>query len=102
MYLLQKELKKLELENHFGAKKIDILFQFLIEALALSVLGGIIGVLSGYGIGNLAVKLGYSFSPSVFIVLLAFGSSAAIGLIFGIFPAYKAANLNPIEALRTE
>ena len=94
--------KEIGIRKSLGAKRIDILFQFLIEALVLSVIGGIIGVLSGYGIGMLVGKIGYSFSPNTSIVLLAFSSSAAIGLIFGIFPAYKASKLNPIDALRSE
>lgn len=94
--------KEIGIRKSLGAKKIDILFQFLIEALVLSVIGGIIGVASGYGIGTIAEKIGYSFTPNTAIVLLAFSSSAAIGLIFGIFPAYKASTLNPIDALRSE
>lgn len=94
--------KEIGIRKSLGAKKIDILFQFLIEALVLSVIGGIVGVASGYSIGTLAEKLGYSFSPNTAIVLLAFSSSAVIGLIFGIFPAYKASTLNPIDALRSE
>ena len=94
--------REIGIRKSLGAKKIDILFQFLIEALVLSVLGGAIGVASGVVIGNLAENFGYSFAPNSFIVLLAFSSSAAIGLIFGIFPAYRASKLNPIEALRNE
>lgn len=94
--------KEIGIRKSLGAKKMDILFQFLVEALVLSILGGIIGIIAGIGIGNLAENFDFSFSPSGTIILLAFSSSAAIGLIFGIFPAYSAANLNPIEALRTE
>lgn len=94
--------KEIGIRKSLGAKKIDILFQFLVESLSLSILGGIIGVLCGIGIGNLAENFGFSFNPNKIIVLISFSSSAIIGLIFGIFPAYRAANLNPIEALRTE
>lgn len=94
--------KEIGIRKSLGAKKIDILFQFLVEALVLSVIGGIIGVATGYGVGILAEKIGYSFSPNKSIVLLSFSSSAIIGLIFGIFPAYKASTLNPIDALRSE
>ena len=94
--------KEIGIRKALGAKKSDILIQFLIEALVLCICGGLIGVLCGLGIGELLNNMGYSFSPSTSIVLIAFSSSALIGIIFGIFPASKAAKLNPIEALHTE
>lgn len=94
--------KEIGIRKSLGAKRKDILVQFLIEALTLSILGGIIGVLAGLGIGNLAESLGYTFTSKTSVIILAFSSSAIIGLIFGIFPAYRASKLNPIEALRTE
>lgn len=94
--------KEIGIRKSLGAKKIDILIQFLVEALVLCVLGGALGILSGILLGSLSSKLGYNFVPSVMIMLIAFLSSAGIGIIFGIFPAYRAAKLNPIEALRQE
>lgn len=94
--------KEIGIRKSLGAKKIDILFQFLVESLVLSVIGGIIGVILGLTIGNLAENFNFSFNPNITITLIAFSSSAIIGLVFGIFPAYRAANLNPIDALRTE
>lgn len=94
--------KEIGIRKSLGAKRRDILFQFLIEALVLSLLGGIIGVTLAFGIGTVAEKIGYTFEPGTVVVAIAFASSAIIGLIFGIFPAYRAASLNPIDALRTE
>lgn len=94
--------KEIGIRKSLGAKRRDILFQFLIEALVLSLLGGLIGIILAFGIGTITEKIGYSFEPGNLVVLIAFASSAIIGLIFGIFPAYRAASLNPIDALRTE
>ena len=88
-----------------GARRRDILLQFLIEAVTLSVIGGIIGLLVGYGIGVLAAHAIPAFRAAYvpwWAVLLAFGFSAGVGIIFGIAPAAKAAALDPIEALRYE
>lgn len=94
--------KEIGIRKSLGAKRRDILFQFLIEALVLSLLGGLIGIILAFGIGTITEKIGYSFEPGNLVVIIAFASSAIIGLIFGIFPAYRAASLNPIDALRTE
>ena len=94
--------KEIGIRKALGAKRIDILLQFLIEALVLCIIGGLIGILFGMGIGTLLGKMGHTFSPSISIVLVAFLSSGLIGTIFGIFPANKASKLNPIEALHTE
>lgn len=88
-----------------GAQRRDILLQFLIEALTLCMLGGLIGVVLGYGLGMMVSGLLPGF-PAAFVpwwaVILAFGFSASVGIIFGILPAAKAANLDPIDALRYE
>ena len=94
--------KEIGIRKALGAKRKDILIQFLTEALVLCLVGGFIGIIAGIGVGSLLGKMGYTFTPTVFIVFLAFLSSALIGTIFGIFPANKASKLNPIEALHAE
>jgi putative ABC transport system permease protein len=86
-----------------GARGADILLQFLVEAVVLSVSGGLIGIALGYGIARtVSVKFGWSTLVSPESVVLAFIFSAAIGIFFGFYPARKAAGLDPIEALRYE
>lgn len=94
--------KEIGIRKSLGAKKSDILLQFLVESLALSIIGGIIGVILGIVGGNIAESFDLTFNPNNKIIVIAFSSSALIGLIFGIFPAYRASSLNPIDALRTE
>jgi putative ABC transport system permease protein len=86
-----------------GARGRDILTQFLIEALVLSLLGGILGILLGVG-GSSAIS-SFAKWPTIitaFSIILSFGFSIAIGIFFGFYPARKAAMLNPIDALRYE
>ncbi|HEY5996072.1 MAG TPA: ABC transporter permease, partial [Candidatus Deferrimicrobiaceae bacterium] len=86
-----------------GARGRDILSQFLIEALILSITGGTVGILVGVG-GSLLISrfAGWSTLISGGAVLLAFGFSGAVGVFFGYYPAWKASRLDPIEALRHE
>jgi len=86
-----------------GAKGRDILSQFLIEAISLSTIGGIIGILSGISISRLlASKMNWPTLTSMDSVVIAFLFSAAVGVFFGFYPARKAAKLDPIDALRYE
>ena len=86
-----------------GALEREVLTQFLVEAVALSSLGGLLGILLAVGASvGLASLLNVPFVFNTGIVLLAFGFSAAVGVIFGYFPARRAARLDPIEALRRE
>ncbi|HEV8610552.1 MAG TPA: ABC transporter permease [Thermoanaerobaculia bacterium] len=86
-----------------GAKGRDILTQFLVEALTLSIAGGVIGILLGVGASRLlAWKAQWNIALPPESILLAFGFSAAIGVFFGFYPARKASRLDPIEALRYE
>lgn len=96
--------REIGIRKSLGAKKINILIQFLIEALMVTGLGGLIGVLMGLSIIKFVIG-GFKIVPEVYSltwILLSFGVSLFVGVVFGIFPAYKAANLNPIEALRHE
>jgi putative ABC transport system permease protein len=95
--------KEIGLRKAIGAKKRDISMQFLVEAVMLTFIGGVIGVALGWLISYGVTRLGILQSQvSLSSVLLAFGVSAGIGIIFGYYPAMRAAKLNPIEALRYE
>ncbi|MFN3721325.1 MAG: ABC transporter permease [Rhizobium rhizophilum] len=86
-----------------GAVERQVLMQFLVEAVTLSVFGGVVGIALGLGIAYMAVTLmSVPFVASPSIILLAFAFSAAIGMVFGYFPARRAAQMNPIDALRHE
>jgi len=86
-----------------GAKTWDIRLQFIIEALTLSLMGGIIGIVIGLtGSEILSIIAGWPTIVSPLSIFLAFGFSGLVGIFFGFYPAYKASLLNPIEALRYE
>jgi putative ABC transport system permease protein len=86
-----------------GARERDILLQFLVEALVLTTIGGILGMTLGAGFTiGLGRALDWPLAPSVTSLAVAMGTSAFIGIAFGFFPARRAAKMDPIEALRTE
>ena len=86
-----------------GARGADVLTQFLVESVVLSMLGGLIGILLGFGgAAIVGIVTGWSTVTPPSAVLLAVGFSAAIGIFFGFYPARQAAALNPIQALRYE
>ena len=95
--------REIGLRKAIGAKRKDINIQFLSEAIALTFIGGFIGIVLGW-----AISFGVSYfgilqtSVSVSSILLAFGVSTFIGIVFGYYPARRASRLNPIEALRYE
>lgn len=96
--------REIGIRKAIGAKRKNILVQFLIEAIMITGLGGLLGVLIGVGIikfifGGLNI-VPEAYSP--FWIITSFGISLVVGVVFGMFPAVKAANLNPIEALRFE
>ncbi len=101
--------REIGLRKAVGARKKDILYQFLIESVVLTVLGGILGILLGAIFSYLtsialtmALGIKWDFVLSLSSIILAFGVATSIGLIFGIYPARKAAKLSPIDALRYE
>jgi putative ABC transport system permease protein len=95
--------REIGLRMAVGAKPRVVLAQFLIEALALALVGGLIGVILGVGIAVLlARQFGWSLVIQTNIILLSVGFSAGVGVFFGLYPAQKAARLDPIEALRHE
>ena len=94
--------REIGIRKSLGARKRDILRQFLMESMVLSVFGGIIGIVAGFAGGELAAKLGASFAPGMDMIVLSVAVSVAIGLVFGIFPSYRAAGLRPVEALHYE
>ena len=96
--------REIGIRKAVGAKRKDVMLQFLIEAALLSVFGGTVGILLGYALGAIVGKalLGTVGRIPLWAVVSAFAVPAAIGVIFGLYPAAKASKLDPIEALRYE
>ena len=95
--------REIGIRKALGAKRKDILIQFLIEALVMSMVGGAVGLVLGWSVSVLVSRYGgWAPTLSIFSVVVGIGFSSAVGLVFGIYPAMKAAKLNPVEALRYE
>jgi putative ABC transport system permease protein len=101
---VRERTREIGLRKAVGAKRTDILWQFLIEAMVLAIVGGLIGLTIGAAASLFISRLSDSLQPTVAwdSVVLAIAFSAAVGLFFGIYPASRAARLNPIDALRYE
>ena len=94
--------KEIGIRRALGARRKDILKQFLVEAIVLSFLGGALGVIAAWATGRVVTALIFPTYLSIFAIAAAVTSSSIVGLLSGAFPAWKAARLNPIEALRMD
>jgi putative ABC transport system permease protein len=95
--------REIGLRMALGARRIDVLLQFALEAMTLSVIGGAIGLVLGVGGGALMAKLGdWPVAIAAWSIPVSLGFSLLVGLVFGAYPSWRAARLDPIEALRRE
>ena len=100
---VSERTREIGIRRAIGATRNDILTQFLIETVLICLVGGAIGVLLGFGIAKLiAYYANWATAFSLVSVIIAFGASALVGLIFGLFPARRAVQLDPVQALRFE
>ena len=94
--------KEIGIRKSLGARQADILRQFLLEAATLSVIGGVIGLIIAELLGFIITKFVFQTSIPLWSIVVAIGVSAIVGILAGLFPAWKAARLDPIEALRAD
>lgn len=94
--------KEIGIRKSLGARKLDILKQFLVEAVTLSAIGGSVGVLLAWIIGTIMTAIFFPTYLSIAAILITIFVSGGIGVLAGVFPAWKAARLDPIEALRAD
>jgi len=100
---VQERTREIGIRKAIGASRRDILSQFLIEALALSTSGGFLGIFLGYGAAALIAQLSpLPYASNVWSVVLGLVLTVAVGAFFGIYPARRASQLDPVEALRYE
>ncbi len=100
---VSERTREIGIRRAIGATKRDILFQFLVETVLICMVGGAIGIVLGFGLAQvISLYASWTTAFSYLSVLVAFGTSALVGLLFGLFPARRAAQLNPVQALRLE
>ena len=99
---VSERTKEIGIRKALGARRMDILKQFLIEAVVLSAIGGTLGVLFAWGIGRVITAVFFQTYLSLAAVITAVGVSGLIGVLSGVLPARKAATLDPIDALRAD
>jgi putative ABC transport system permease protein len=100
---VRERTREIGIRKAIGARGLDILAQFLVEALTLSLLGGLLGVALGLGVSALIAQVaGWSFAFTPTTLVAAVMSSLLVGVVFGVWPARQAARLDPITALRYE
>ena len=100
---VSERTREIGIRRAIGATKVDILGQFLIETVLICLAGGVIGILLGFGMAAVITSYAkWETGFSLTSVLVAFGTAASVGLLFGLYPARRAAQLNPVEALRFE
>jgi putative ABC transport system permease protein len=94
--------KEIGIRKSLGARKVDILKQFLVEAVTLALIGGAVGIFLAWVVGAVVTAWIFPTYLSIAAILLALGVSGGAGVASGLFPAWKAARLDPIEALRAD
>ena len=94
--------REIGIKKSLGAMNHHILIQFLVESVIISGVGGVIGIILGFGGANLVGMLGPETAVSLTSVIVSFGFAVGVGVIFGVWPAMKAASMKPVEALQRE